>query len=121
MGYKLTKSFRCRWLVRAGLAGVVFFLFASSARGWTAAGVSNVDVTVRLADSGMSQVITQARFVVEGGHFHGFDMAEMPGAKLVEEKCLAVLDSGLRHNLRFRRLRNDTCIEKVKRIHPRYK
>jgi hypothetical protein len=65
-----------------------------------------VDVTVEMAPNGLSTVVTQARFVVSGGEFHGFDLVDLPGMKLVPEESKAARDDGRLHNLAFRHFRD---------------
>ncbi len=76
----------------------VQFLFAitgsTEVQAWTSAQVFTVDVQLDVAKEGLSTVTTEARFIVEGGRFHGFDLADLPGAEIVRESCVAVRDDG---------------------------
>ncbi len=74
------------------------------AQAWTSANLSEVHVALEVAQSGPSRVVTQARFEVTGGSFHGFDLAPLADAELVKEECIAVLDDGRRYPLSFRKL-----------------
>jgi len=76
------------------------------AHAWTDASLSEVRVTVTVAPSGQSRVATTARFEVQGGKFHGFDLAPMEDGELVQEECAAVLDDGRRFPLSFRPLKD---------------
>jgi hypothetical protein len=87
------------------IVGVAFALAPSTANAWTSASVAEVDVTVEVAADESSRVTTRARFDVAGGRFHGFDLADLEGATLVEEECRAVLDDGRVYPLSFRRVR----------------
>lgn len=81
----------------SGAAAVLSVLAISvpmEARAWTSAQVFTVDVQLDVAKEGLSTVITEARFVVEGGKFHGFDLADLPGAEILRESCIAVRDDG---------------------------
>lgn len=82
-------------------------LFAgASAQAWTSAEISHVEVRVELDEEGRARVQTDARFVVNGGRFHGFDIAELPGAELVPDECQATTDDGNSYPLKLRRLRD---------------
>jgi len=85
--------------------GIIFALAPSTAIAWTSASVAEVDVTVEVAAAERSRVVTRARFDVAGGRFHGFDLADLGGAVLIEEECRAVLDDGRVYPLSFRRVR----------------
>ena len=74
---------------------------------WTSARLTDVGVKVELAEQGPSRVETTARFAVAGGRFHGFDLAGLPGGRLVEEESQAVLDDGRIYPLSFRKVRGD--------------
>jgi hypothetical protein len=102
---KLTKFFKYTSLTIL-FCGVVLILDPGSALAWTSARLASVDVTVEMAPSGPSTVITQARFVVSGGEFHGFDLVDLPGMELVPEESKAARDDGRLHNLAFRHFRD---------------
>jgi hypothetical protein len=78
----------------------------NDANAWTSTHLFNVDVTVHVAPNSLSTVITDARFIVEAGHFHGFDLAEMPGGEIDKGACFAYRDDGRRYNVKFKKLRN---------------
>jgi hypothetical protein len=88
------------------ICSVVLVLDVKAALAWTSARLASVDVTVEIAPDGPSTVVTQARFVVSGGEFHGFDLVDLPGMKLVAEKSKAARDDGRLHNLAFRHFRD---------------
>jgi hypothetical protein len=81
---------------------------SNRASAWTMAHVFNVDVTVEVAEYGLSTVTTQVRFVVDGGRFHGFELMDLHGAEIKPELCRAATDGGRLYRLKFRRLRNGT-------------
>jgi hypothetical protein len=80
-------------------------LTPSAGAAWTSARLTDVEVTVDLVEQGPSKVKTSARFAVSGGRFHGFDLSELPGGRLIEEESSAVLDDGRIYPLSFRQLR----------------
>ncbi len=73
---------------------------------WTNAHLFNVTVSTDLASTGPSTVTTDARFVVEGGYFHGFDFADMPGARLDKEKTVAFRDDQQEFKVEFKRMKS---------------
>jgi hypothetical protein len=81
----------------------VLTIFPATGHTWTSARLTSVDVTVSIASGGASEVTTQARFEVDGGEFHGFDLAELQGMQLDEGKCKAARDDGRLYNLGFSR------------------
>jgi hypothetical protein len=79
------------------LAGL---LCAPSARArWSKAAMQSVSVNVEIARQGDSKSVTEAVYVIEGGRFHGFDLAAVPGATLVPEACEAKIIGGFRRHL----------------------
>ncbi len=88
------------------MLGLLVALSPATAVAWTSASISDVDVTVEMAAAGPSRVVTQARFMVAGGQFHGFDLSELPGGRLLEQESRAALDDGRIYPLSFRRLRD---------------
>ncbi|MCP4604005.1 MAG: hypothetical protein GY847_26370 [Proteobacteria bacterium] len=86
--------------------GIVYFFAPGPSLAWTSASISDVDVTVEVATDGLSKVTTQARFVVAGGRFHGFDLTQLQGGELLEDESRAVLDDGRNYPLSFRHLRD---------------
>lgn len=66
----------------------------ATASAWTTAKLAQVDVALAVAPRGESQVTTQARFEVQGGKFHGFTLAPLPGAELVAPECRAASGDG---------------------------
>jgi hypothetical protein len=96
------------WIKRTTLIARVLslLLLPADALGWTSARLTEVDVVAEVAPSGESRVETTARFEVSGGKFHGFDLAPLPGGRLVVEECSAVLDDGRRYPLTARQLRD---------------
>lgn len=92
-----------RFLRFFGIA--IIILAASSSHAWTSAHLFNVTVTADIAPSGPSTVTTQARFIVEGGYFHGFDFVNLPGAQLDEASATAFLDDQREYKVKFKRIR----------------
>ncbi len=88
------------------ICSVALVLYPKPALAWTSARLTSVDVTVEMAEEGPSTVITQARFVVSGGEFHGFDLVDLPGMTLIPEKSKAARDDGRLHNVTFRHFRD---------------
>ncbi|MCP4675355.1 MAG: hypothetical protein GY854_07590 [Deltaproteobacteria bacterium] len=88
------------------ILGLLFALAPQTVQAWTSASISDVDVTVEIAADGPSRVVTEARYLVDGGKFHGFDLTDLSGAELVEEECRATLDDGRYYALSFRQLRD---------------
>jgi len=68
----------------------------TGASAWTRSTLTSVNVTVDLARQGDSRVVTEARFQIDGGSFHGFDLAPFQGASLVGTECVARMDNGLK-------------------------
>jgi hypothetical protein len=73
---------------------------------WTSADLFNADIELEIAAEGLSRVTSQVRYIVNGGRFHGFDLAALPGAELVNEECRASHDDGRVFNVSTRQLRN---------------
>lgn len=71
---------------------------------WTSAQVTKVDVTLDLAKQGPSKVHTIVKYTVNGGDFHGFDLADLAGATLVEQESRVIVDDGRILPLKFRPL-----------------
>lgn len=81
-------------------------VFPGELSAWTAAQLFNIEVDVAVAKSGLSTVTTNARFLVEGGYFHGFDMVNLPGAKLDKTAGIATLDDKRTMPVVFKRIRD---------------
>jgi hypothetical protein len=86
------------------LSTIVLIASPTAAEAWTTARLSQVQVGIEVAREGPSTVTTRARYEISGGKFHGFDLAPLDGAGLVEEECSAYLDDGRRYPLSFRKL-----------------
>ena len=102
---KLTKSFIFTSFTIL-VVGAVLVLCPATAQAWTSARLASVDVTVDMATAGDSTVTTEARFLVSGGEFHGFDLVDLPGMGLVAEKSKAARDDGRVYNVDFRPFRD---------------
>jgi hypothetical protein len=84
------------------LAALLIALFAAVPRAafsWTSVSPDRAQVTVALSSDGSAAVRTTVRFEVQGGSFHGFDLAALPGAALRIDQCLARTDSGVAYGL----------------------
>ena len=90
--------------VLLGISLLILTALPVTTHAWTSASLSEVHVTLDVAKEGMSRITTTARFEVSGGSFHGFDLAPLSGAELVESECSAVLDDGRDYPLSFRKL-----------------
>jgi hypothetical protein len=88
---------RLTYITHIGVATAIALfslLLPLRADAWTSAKLAGVDVALAVAPRGPSQVTTQARFEIQGGKFHGFTLAPIPGAELVATECRAVSDDG---------------------------
>lgn len=106
--------------VQVVVAAVLLMTGARTGYAWTSADLFNVDVSINVSSDAVATVTTDARFVVEAGHFHGFDLVDMPGGELDKAASFAFRDDGRRYNLKFRRVRGRTRVvladdEEVKR------
>ena len=81
-------------LMGSGVICLFVLAIPGSGLAWTSAHIFSVGVTLEVAKNERSTVITEVRFVVDGGRFHGFDLTDLPGGTLVEEACEAVRDDG---------------------------
>ena len=95
------------------LNGILMVLFAMCTlfrpgrlEAWTSAHLFNIEVDVDIAKTGLSTVTTNARFVVEAGYFHGFDMVNLPGGELDKEAGIATLDDKRTLPVIFKRIRD---------------
>ncbi len=88
------------------LTALLFLFEAGGAAAWTSADISQVEVRVELNEEGQARVQTDARFVVNGGRFHGFDIAELSNAKLSPDECTATTDDGASYAVKLRNLRD---------------
>lgn len=89
-----------------GVLAVLLLTVPKTAVSWTSAHLFNVTVTADIASTGPSTVTTDARFVVEGGYFHGFDFVDLPGARLDDAAATAFLDDQREFNVIFKRARD---------------
>ena len=81
-------------LLSSGVVCLTVLSIPGPGLAWTSAHIFNVDVTVDVARTEHSEVLTEVRFIVEGGRFHGFELVDLPGATLDEAACSAVRDDG---------------------------
>ncbi|MBN2718724.1 MAG: hypothetical protein JXX14_22955 [Deltaproteobacteria bacterium] len=79
-------------------------LIPVSGLSWTRARLTDVDVMLEVQSSGDSEFVTEARFEVEAGQFHGFDLAPQTNRTLLEEKCFARVEGGLKTHVKAKKL-----------------
>ncbi|MDD5308773.1 MAG: hypothetical protein PHU25_15765 [Deltaproteobacteria bacterium] len=91
-------------MLRVWGVGVVLaaLLISGSALGWTTVSLRTVEVDLQVAAEGPSTSTSRARFEVEGGKFHGFELGDLPAAEIDGAACSARTDDGIAYGLVFK-------------------